>query len=105
MEYELIFRSQHMLIENESRTMLVDTGSPQSIHKDGEITIDSTIFHVDKQLMTVDPAYLSKKVGEEISGLIGMDILSNYEVWFDHKTGMMLLTDDDSLTIGQKVAH
>lgn len=98
MEYHLLFRSQHMLIENESRALLVDTGSPQSIHKDGEITIDGTIFHVDKQLMTVDPAYLSKKVGEEISGLIGMDILSNYEVWFDHKTGMMLLTDDDAFS-------
>lgn len=98
MEYKLIFIHQHMLIEHESGNLVIDTGSPQSMHKNGKILIGGTSFHVNKQISNVDSKYLSQKIGEDISGLIGMDILCNYEAWFDYKLGTLLLFDDESFS-------
>lgn len=98
MEYKLIIRHQHMLIEQEGVNLLIDTGSPKSMHEKGEIIIDGSSFHVSKQIGNIDSSYLSQKIGEDISGLIGMDILNNYEVWFDYKLGELFLFDDNSFS-------
>lgn len=87
-----------MLIEHESGNLLIDTGAPQSMHKNGEIFIDGASFYVNKQISNVDSKSLSQKIGEDISGLIGMDILCNNEVWFDYKLGTLLLFDEDSFS-------
>ena len=75
-------RRDHILIETADGMILVDTGSPVSFHENGIIRLGNEEFAVNTSLMGVDSSYISDKVGERVSGLLGMDIIS--------KTGMRI---------------
>lgn len=81
--YDTICHNRHILIDNGVGRLLIDTGSPASFHNNGEIDLAGEVFPVPADYMGVNAAYLTDKVGCEIVGLIGMDILSRLQVWFN----------------------
>lgn len=80
-EFKLKVWNKHVFIENSGGRILLDTGSPLSCHVDGIIKIEDEEFIVPQTIMNISAEYLSEKVGCKISGLLGMDILSNFSVW------------------------
>lgn len=97
--------NKHILIESNNSLLLVDTGSPCSFHKDGIIKIGDQDFNVPKDLMGLDSKYLSEKVGINISGLIGMDIMNHYSVWFNSpKFGNNILFSEKDEVEGQRLS-
>lgn len=81
--YKMIVWNRHFLIESNDSIILIDTGSPKSFHKKGKIEIAGHTYSVPITLMGIDTNYLKEKVGCEVAGLIGMDILNDFSVWFN----------------------
>jgi hypothetical protein len=86
MTFILICHNRHFLFNNGSGLILVDTGSPASLHKDGTMVIAGQSFSVPTTHMNVGTEYISEKVGREIVGLLGMDIISRFQMAI-HKVG------------------
>ena len=87
--------NRHILIDSNNSNMLIDTGSPKSFQQDGIVKIGDDEYTVSKSLMGIDASYLSRKVGCKISGLLGMDIMNSYSIWFNSpKFGNFILFSD-----------
>lgn len=81
--FETIIVNRHLLINDGRGNMLIDTGSPASFHNENHIFIDTDDYEVQTSYMGTTTQYFSDKVGCEIVGLIGMDIISQYTMWID----------------------
>lgn len=81
--FDFIVWERHILISPEAKNILIDTGSPQSFHKDCVIKLGGKDFHVSNNIMGIDSDYLSRQLNFDISGLIGMDIINEFSVWFN----------------------
>lgn len=86
--YKIICVNRHILInDHQNGLVVIDTGSPVSFHKNGHIVLCGQEYTVNSSYMGTDSAYISQKVGVDISGLIGMDIISQYDIWIDTMKG------------------
>lgn len=75
-EYPISIVRGHILVrDGHDSTLLIDTGSPLSFHRDGLISLGGESFSVPTSLMGVDSAYITDKVGERVDALVGMDII------------------------------
>lgn len=88
-EYNIILSRDHVLIDTAGGILLVDTGSPMSFHGNGLIHLGHEEFPVPTSLMGVDSSYLAEKVGEHVSGLLGMDIISRLGMKIDISGGKL----------------
>ena len=91
MEYDIILSRDHILIESVDGILLVDTGSPMSFHENGLIHLGGEEFPVPDSLMGVDSSYIAEKVGVNVSGLLGMDIISRLGIKIDIPGGKLSL--------------
>ena len=89
MEYNIILSRDHVLIESVDGIILVDTGSPMSFHENGLIYLGGEEFPVPDSLMGVDSSYIAEKVGVNVSGLLGMDIISRLGMKIDIPGGKL----------------
>lgn len=78
-----IVYNKHLILDTSRGLILVDTGSPASFHMDGCLEINDREYNVPANYMGISAAYISSKIGCEISGLLGMDIINLYEMWVD----------------------
>ena len=82
----------HIIIDNEQKIIL-DTGSPMSFHKSGVICVGERI-EVPTSLPGVSNIYLSEKIGCDVYGMIGMDIISKFPTLINVKDGFVFFNDD-----------
>ncbi len=73
---------------------LIDSGWPASISAGSSIQIGSRRFDVWSRLGTVDAAEVSRKVGEPVAGILGADILSQFDVLMDVRRGILALDEN-----------
>lgn len=92
-EYQVLLQNDHLLI-NDSQRLLIDTGSPTSFHKTGRIELCGKSYNVAKSLMSVTSDYLTKEVGCDLHGIIGMDIMSMQPILFDLRNKFIYIDDD-----------
>ena len=85
----------HLLISDNGNTILVDTGSPLTIHKENSLTFLGRERRVHTSMLGNDIKKISSLSGIEFSTLLGMDIMSGYRVVFDYEN--LELTFLDSL--------
>ncbi len=85
----------HLLISDNGNTILVDTGSPLTIHKENSLTFLGRQHHVQTSMLGNDIKAISSLSGIEFSTILGMDIMSKYRVVFDYQN--LELTFLDSL--------
>ena len=91
-EYEIRIANKHILINDGNVWLLVDTGGNRSFCETGRITLCGKRFPVANYIQfyaRVDAEYVSRNVGEQVSGLIGMDILSQFAIKFDLPAGKL----------------
>ena len=84
--------NDHIIIDNEQR-LILDTGSPLSFHKSGTICVGERI-EVPTSLPGVSNIYLSEKIGCDVYGMIGMDIISKIPTLISVKDGFVFFNDD-----------
>ena len=88
-EYDIKLALGHILVDSGCGWLLVDTGSPLSFHESGRIILCGESFSVPTSLLNADADYVSGKVHERVSGLVGMDIVSRFGARFDLPAGKL----------------
>lgn len=103
-KYRIKWVKGHILI-NDDQGLLIDTGSPVSIHTSGVINICGQKINVQSHLAGTNIiSSLKKEISNEVNGLIGMDILSVYPILFNlHNGGDFIFLDDDAQYTTQKI--
>ena len=86
--------NDHPILMYNDQNILVDTGSPVSIHPSGSLVIGDNEFSVQSSVPLVSIQYISEKVGCEIHGLLGMDVINSMPTMFSLKDGFMFMDDD-----------
>lgn len=86
--------NNHLILMDNGQNILIDTGSPVSIHPSGTLVIGENEFSVQSNVPCVSPQYISEKVRYEIHGLLGMDIINRMPTFFDLTKEVMLLDDE-----------
>ena len=75
-EFELIEFNGHLLIEEEGEVMLIDTGSPSTIHRNNSLQFMWKTYRTQSEYLGLTLPKLCGLLRKEVSTLIGMDILS-----------------------------
>ena len=84
--------NDHIVIDNQK--ILIDTGSPISFHPSGVLCIGENRFDVPQSIPGVTQQYLSEKVGCDIAGILGMDVINMAPTLISLKDRIMFFDDD-----------
>jgi hypothetical protein len=84
--FELTIFDGHPLMHDGDNLILVDTGSPVSIHKYDCLNFMSEDFQTSVCAMGTTVEAISKCMGTQVTTLMGADILSKYKILFDYKS-------------------
>ena len=83
----------HLLINDNERTLLIDTGSPFSIFNGSDFEFLGA--HVSKGLLPVSPDTISDLLGTHVDALVGNDMLQQFSVLVDYSQGTITFSDED----------
>ena len=93
MNYTLELQRDHLLLRSPEGYWIVDTGSPQSFGDHRTVNLANKVFEVSPNLMGLDAKMLSDLSGICVQGLIGTDILNEFDILFDVPAGQMTFGD------------
>jgi hypothetical protein len=83
--YRLALRGKHIIMTDNENVILIDTGSPITVHTTNELEFLGKKHSVTSNYLGVDIERLSSQIGRKITTLLGTDILSKYSVIFDYQ--------------------
>lgn len=92
-EYKVKLLDDHLIIDD-GQGIIIDTGSPTSFHESGCLHLCGDTYNLPQSIMNVDSEYLSKEIGGEIHGLLGMDIICKYPILFELRNNFIFVDDD-----------
>lgn len=84
---EMRFVGGHLYAELGDEEWLIDTGAPSSFGEPSAVSIGREEFLVENNFMGMDAAKLREFVGHPTAGIIGVDILNQFDVVFDSEGG------------------
>lgn len=93
MQYPLELQRDHLLFRLPEGYWIVDTGSPQSFGEHRTVNLANKVFEVSPNLMGLDAKTLSGLSGICVQGLIGTDILNEFDILFDVPEGEVTFSD------------
>lgn len=107
MEYEYPYNmvDGHIVLKAGANLLLIDTGAPSSVASSSPLEFAGRTYEVSSEYMGVSPESLSGSVGTIINGLVGADILNQYDILIDSNCCRIVLseeelpTDDDCLPL------
>ena len=79
----LIFERGHLFVTAGNRTFLLDTGAPVSFGRVSSVTLDGQRFTVAPTYLGLTKEVLSSHVGRDVDGLLGADILNQFDMLID----------------------
>jgi hypothetical protein len=79
--YEMEIYEGHLIVTIDKFKALIDTGAPNSIGEEKQISIQNKIFPLEKLYCGVNVKQLNQYVGLTFDMLIGMDILSEFDIF------------------------
>ena len=93
MIYTLELKFDHLLLQLPEGYWILDTGSPQSFGDQPNISIANNIFEISSNLMGLNAKVLSELSGISVLGLIGTDILNEFNILFDVQSRQVTFSD------------
>lgn len=84
----------HLLAEIDSGRYLVDTGRPNSIGDDSPILVGSRRFDVQRRVGMADAGSISRDIRTQVSGVVGTDVLCQFDVGFDIEACLLVLDEN-----------
>jgi len=93
MIYTLELKFDHLLLQLPEGYWILDTGSPQSFGDQPNISIANNIFEISPNLMGLNAKVLSELSGISVIGLIGTDILNEFNILFDVQSRQVTFSD------------
>ena len=84
----------HIVIKDNNNLILIDTGSPITIHISESLELCSETYICQTHSLGLTPSKLSEMVGMELTTLLGVDIISKYKLLLDYKQNMVSFHKD-----------
>ena len=82
---------KHLIIEDNGKTYLIDTGSPFSIH-DGSLEFCGHQF--PRSIAPCSPDDISNLLGMHVDALVGFNVLRHFAVLIDYGNGEITFSDE-----------
>jgi hypothetical protein len=79
----------HAVIQSGTDRILIDTGSPKTIHSQTTLSFMGQNFPCSTNFMGLTSNKLSDMLGSPVTTLMGMDILSKFKVLFHYQEGFI----------------
>lgn len=92
--YRLKYCNGHIYTEIDGSDWLIDTGSPASFGKIDTIKISNKTFSIQSSLLDLNSTTLSEYVKYETVGLLGTDILNEFNIIFNIKNQQINFSTD-----------
>ncbi len=87
--YPLHLIRNHLFAELDDELWLIDTGSPSSFGDKGQLDFVGDSISISSSTMGLNAETLRKETGTQCIGLIGGNILNNYDIYFNLPQGTM----------------
>lgn len=93
----------HPIINDGENIILIDTGSPSTIHTSSNINFCSETYNCSTNFMGLTVSKISEMLGRQITTLLGADILSRYKTLFDYTNKVVEFHKQEIKFEGQEV--
>ena len=90
-KFKLIIQDNHPIIKDGDNIILIDTGSPVTIHKERNFSFFEKTHFVNTNYGGAYINNVAQNVHYPITTLLGTDIISGFKVLFDYKAGEIIL--------------
>lgn len=98
--FEIRAFDHHIIINDNGRTLLIDTGSPSTLFDGDEFEFLGKCAH--KGILSFPPDIISEMLGTHIDALVGCDILKHFSVLIDCGESSITFSDEElSMTDGE----
>ena len=88
---------KHLIIEDNGKTYLIDTGSPYSIFEGDSLEFLGQMCHKNNLMALaarVMPTDISNLLGMHVDALVGYNVLKHFAVLFDYGKGEITFSDE-----------
>lgn len=93
--YPLIFEKKHLFIEIEENKWLLDTGAPSSFGNVPSLHFAGKLFSIPRDYMGLNAETLTEYLNIECTGLLGADILNEFDHLFDIEKSTLSVSDEE----------
>ena len=93
--FEIELFKGHSIINDGENRILIDTGAPSTVHSSSSINFCSETFECSTNYMGLSVSKISDLLGTDITTLLGVDILSNYQVLIDYQNRVIEFSNQD----------
>ena len=100
----LSLQDGHLFIELDGELWLIDTGAPTSFGKSNLFSLGGKKFNLGATYQGLTPETLTSFVGVPCAGLLGTDVLGNFDHIFDTITGTLSISTSQFAHRGRTVA-
>jgi len=91
----LSFKDGHYFVDIEGEKWLYDTGSPASFGKKENLILDGKQFDIGNNYMGLNTITLSQFVGLPCAGLLGADIIGQFDHILDSKSETLTISEGE----------
>ena len=102
-EYPLTFQNGHLFVELEGNLWVYDTGAPTSFGETEEIQFGDESLSVAENFMGLSADELSGYIGIECRGLLGADVINNFDHILDLPRETLTVSKDELQVDGTRV--
>ena len=93
--YPLRFEKKHLFIEIEENKWLLDTGAPSSFGNVSSLHFAGKSFSIPRDYMGLNTGTLTEYLNIECTGLLGVDILNEFDHLFDIEKSTLSVSDEE----------
>ena len=86
MSYKILNIKEHLVLDADQGLWVLDTGAPASFGSPETLEINKKTYEIQSNYMGFDNTKLSEALGASVEGLIGGDILNEYDSYWDLST-------------------
>jgi hypothetical protein len=94
-KFPIVFSNGHLFVELEGSLYLFDTGAPTSFGEFETLSIVGSQFSLDSDYFGLTAEKLAEYTGVQCAGLLGADILENFDYIIDCAKGVITVTADE----------
>lgn len=87
-------RNDHLFLEQQGALWLIDTGAPTSFGRPSRLELAGKWFHLETNYLGLTPEALTRTIGTPCVGLLGADVLGQFDHVFDLAAGTLSLSTD-----------
>ena len=98
--YPLTLKDGYLIASIDGHDWLLDTGSPMSFGEGPQLGIDGQAIPIASSGLGLNAHELSRYLGYEVSGLLGIDVLNRFDLLFDLPCGQVKISRDEQAVEG-----